>query len=151
MVASRSGLCGLATCFGASTVMLGSAAAEPVAVCDTAVPLGPNSNAVDRIATAEGTAKLDDNRMRCPPIRDGHAVLMRVRFHPYSRNFRTRPPGAEKIPADDLGGRKVETPQPECSADNDAAKTLPMGALHTSRRNSSMPGFRSTQLIADFF
>ena len=31
------GLCGLATCFGASTVMLGSGVAAPVAVCDTAV------------------------------------------------------------------------------------------------------------------
>jgi hypothetical protein len=60
-------LCGLATCFGASTVMPGSGAAEPVAVCDIAVPLGPHNNAVDRIATAEGATKLDDSLMTCPP------------------------------------------------------------------------------------
>ena len=61
------GLCGLATCLGASTVMLGSGVAEAVAVRDIAVPLGPHNNAVDRIATAEGATKLDDNLMTCPP------------------------------------------------------------------------------------
>ena len=65
--AHRFGACGLATCFGASTVTLGSWVAEPVAVCDIAVPLGPHNNAVDRIATAEGAAKLDDNLMTSPP------------------------------------------------------------------------------------
>jgi hypothetical protein len=57
--ATRLGLCGLATCFGAWTVMLGSV--EPVAVCDTAVPLRPHSNAVDKMATAEGATKIDDH------------------------------------------------------------------------------------------
>jgi hypothetical protein len=57
--ATRLGLCGLATCFGAWTVMLGSV--EPVAVCDTAVPLRPHSNAVDKMATAEGATKTDDH------------------------------------------------------------------------------------------
>ena len=86
-----SGLCRLATCFGASTVMLGSGAAEPVAVCDTAVPLRPHSNAVDRIATAEGATGLDDNLMTMSSqIQDGHAVPMRTRYHTYStgQNFR---------------------------------------------------------------
>jgi hypothetical protein len=57
------GLCGLATCFGASTVMPGSWPAGPVAVCDIAVSLRPHSNAVDRIAKAEGATKLEDNLM----------------------------------------------------------------------------------------
>jgi hypothetical protein len=71
------GFCGLATCFGASTVMLGSGAAELAAVCDTAVPLRPHNNAVDRIATAEGSTKLDDNLMTCPPKNwDGQAIPM---------------------------------------------------------------------------
>jgi hypothetical protein len=43
--------------------MLGSGAAGPVSVCDIAVPLWPHSNAVDRIAIAEGTRKLDDDLM----------------------------------------------------------------------------------------
>jgi hypothetical protein len=55
--ATRVGLCGLATCFGATTVMLGSWLAGPVAVCEAAVPL---SNTVDRTATAEGATRLDD-------------------------------------------------------------------------------------------
>jgi hypothetical protein len=46
-------LCGLATCFGAATVTLGSELEEPAA-CDRAVPLRAHSNAADRIATAEG-------------------------------------------------------------------------------------------------
>jgi len=63
------GLCGLATCFGASTVMPGRVP-EPVAVCDTAVPLRAHNNAVDRIATAEGATRLDDILMRrFPKIR----------------------------------------------------------------------------------
>jgi hypothetical protein len=47
-------LCGLATCFGASTVTPGSW------VCEIAVPLRAHNNAVDRIATAEGATGLDD-------------------------------------------------------------------------------------------
>jgi hypothetical protein len=78
--ASCFGLSGLAACFGASTVMLGSGAVEPDAVCDTAVPLGPHSNAVDKIATAEGAAKLDGNLMTCPPIREGNAVPISERI-----------------------------------------------------------------------
>jgi hypothetical protein len=58
------GLCGLATCFGASTETVGSWA-EPVAVCDTA---GPDSRTVDKIATAEGATKLGDNFMTIPPF-----------------------------------------------------------------------------------
>ena len=47
---------GLAVCFGGETVTLGSW----LAVCEAAVPLRPHSNAVDRIATAEGATRLDD-------------------------------------------------------------------------------------------
>ena len=60
MLATGLGLCGLATCFGDSTVTVGSWEAEPVAVCDTA---GPHSKTVDKIATAEGATKLEDNLM----------------------------------------------------------------------------------------
>ena len=56
---TRSSLCGLAACFGATTVMVGSEAA-PVAVCEVA---GPHSRIVDTAATAEGATKLDDNLM----------------------------------------------------------------------------------------
>jgi hypothetical protein len=48
---------GLATCFGATTVMLGSWLVGPVAVCEAAVPF---SNTVDRTAIAEGATRLDD-------------------------------------------------------------------------------------------
>jgi hypothetical protein len=51
-------LFGVTIRFGASTVMVGSGAAEPVAVCGAA---GPHSKTVDKAATAEGTTKLDDN------------------------------------------------------------------------------------------
>ena len=54
------GLCGLATCFGATTVTLGSVVGE-LPVCDIAVPPRPHSNAVDRIATVEGAIRLDDS------------------------------------------------------------------------------------------
>ena len=54
---------GLATGFGATTVMLGSGAATPVSVCDIAVPLRLHSNAVDRIEIAEGAPKFDDELM----------------------------------------------------------------------------------------
>lgn len=56
MFARCFGADGLATCFGASTVTLGSEEAGLVAVCDTA---GPLSNTVDKIATADEAAKLD--------------------------------------------------------------------------------------------
>src|SRR4051794_30125580 len=57
------GVCGLAACFGASTVMRGSALAAPVAACETAVPLRPHSIRVERIVTEQGATKLDDNLM----------------------------------------------------------------------------------------
>ena len=57
---------GLAACFGASTVMLGSGAAEPAAVCDTAVPLKLHSNEIKKIAIAEGTIRLDDILIAIP-------------------------------------------------------------------------------------
>jgi len=47
--APATGRCGLATWFGAWTVMLGSWLLGAVAVCEAAVPL---SNTVDRTATA---------------------------------------------------------------------------------------------------
>ena len=62
----------LATCFGATIVMLGSGVAAPVAVCDTAVPLRPHSNAVDKMAIAEGATMLDEDLMTVSSqIQDG--------------------------------------------------------------------------------
>lgn len=61
MFADGFGLCGLAACFGASTVTGGSGVPEPVAVCDAA---GPHSKTVDKRAAAEGATKLDDNLVR---------------------------------------------------------------------------------------
>jgi hypothetical protein len=58
--APRSDTCGLATCFGASTVTGGRVAAEPVGICDAA---GAMSRTVDKTATAEGTTKPGDNLM----------------------------------------------------------------------------------------
>ena len=59
------GFCGLSTCFGASTTMLGSEVVAPperVAVCDIAVPLRPHrSSAIDKIATASLATKSDEN------------------------------------------------------------------------------------------
>jgi hypothetical protein len=43
--------------------MPGSGVTAPVSVCDIAVPLRLHSNAVDRIAIAEGATKLDDDLM----------------------------------------------------------------------------------------
>lgn len=70
MFTTRAGLCGfatglsgLATCFGSMTVTVGSGVAEPIAVCDTAVPLRPLSNAIDRMAITKGATELDDNLM----------------------------------------------------------------------------------------
>ena len=97
MLAACLGLSGLATCLGASTVMLGSGVAA-VAVCDMAVSLGPHNNAIDRIATAEGATNLDDNLMTCPSkIRDGHAVPTGARYHA----FRIGSPKVAKISDDD--------------------------------------------------
>ena len=51
------GFCGRATCFGASTRMLGSEVVAPpegVAVCDIAVPIGPHSiSAIDKTAACD--------------------------------------------------------------------------------------------------
>ena len=59
--------------------MLGSGAAAPVSGCDIAVPLRLHSNAVDRIAIAEGATKLDDDLMIISDqIQDGHSVPMRT-------------------------------------------------------------------------
>jgi len=78
------GRCGFAACFGASTVMLGSWAG-PVLICDSAVLLRLNSNAVDRSAIAEGATKFDDLLMTIPhQIRDRHPVPMRARYHTYT-------------------------------------------------------------------
>jgi hypothetical protein len=46
--------------------MLGSDVAAPVAVCDTAAPLRPHRNVVDRMAIAEGTTKLNEDFMTIP-------------------------------------------------------------------------------------
>jgi hypothetical protein len=53
-VAVGSALCGLATGFGATTVMAGSEEVAPVSVFDIAVPLRPHSNAIDEM-TARGS------------------------------------------------------------------------------------------------
>jgi hypothetical protein len=56
--ACRCGLTtGLATWFGAWTVMLEAGWRKPVAVCEAAVPL---SSAVDTMATAKGPTNPDD-------------------------------------------------------------------------------------------
>ena len=75
------GVCGLAACFGASTVTAGSCAAEPVAVCDTAVSHGPHNNAVERIATAECAARLDDILTTVLPNPDINALPVRTPYH----------------------------------------------------------------------
>ena len=80
VVVTRVGLFGLATCFGASTVMPGSWLAGPVEVCDIAIPLRPQSKAVDRIATAEGATKLDNDLMTCPP-KSGTEMPAPMRTH----------------------------------------------------------------------
>jgi hypothetical protein len=70
--APRSDMCGLATCFGASTVTGGIVAAEPVGICDAA---GAHSKIVDKAATAEGTTRLDENLMTMSfQIRDGNSA-----------------------------------------------------------------------------
>jgi hypothetical protein len=63
---------GLATCFGASTVTVGSEGAGAVAVCAVA---GPHSKIVDTTATTEGATTLDDNLMTMFSP-GGHAALI---------------------------------------------------------------------------
>jgi hypothetical protein len=78
--------------------MEGSEPAEPVAVCDTA---GPHSKRVDRIATAEGATKLDDNLIT-KSSEGGHAApnALHVTYIPeisepgYRRLKRFLPPSA---------------------------------------------------------
>src|SRR5262249_3427284 len=79
------GLCGRATCLGACTVMLGSWLVGPVAVCDIAVPL---SNAVDRIATAEGATRLDDILIPRSPNPGTNAAPVRTPYHLSNQYFR---------------------------------------------------------------
>jgi hypothetical protein len=132
--ATCAGLCGdlatcrgLATCFGATTVMLGSGAAEPVAVCDIAVSLRLHSNAVDRIAIAEGATKLDNDLMIISgQIQDGHSVPMRTRYHTYSTSkFRIWPLGVETISGDDPP-----------STDSSPARDQPRAVLFWARSGS---------------
>ena len=89
------GLCGLATCFGASIVMEGSGAAEPVAVCDAA---GPHSKTVANTPAAEGATTLNENLMTIP-LEDGHAAPMHPRDHTQlpSRKLRTWPLGVKRF------------------------------------------------------
>jgi hypothetical protein len=57
--------------------MLGSGAGEPVAVCDTAVPLKLHSNEIDKPAIAEGAKRLDEDLMTLSSqIQDDYAVLV---------------------------------------------------------------------------
>ena len=82
--------------------MPGSGAAAPVAVCAIAVPLRLHSNAVDRIAIAEGATKLDDDLMIISDqIQDGHSVPMRRRYHTYLMAKISKCGLVEKISADD--------------------------------------------------
>ena len=61
-LAIRLALCGLATCFGAWTVMAGSGEVVPVAICDIAVPVRPHSSsAINKIGTARLEMKRDEN------------------------------------------------------------------------------------------
>ena len=68
-------LCGLATGFGATTVMLGSEEVAPVSVFDIAVPLRPHSNAIDEM-TARGSdafmlsTQISGAAKRCPETYD---------------------------------------------------------------------------------
>jgi hypothetical protein len=87
LLAACPGRCGLASCFGASTVTVGMVE-EPVAVCDTAVPL---SNEVDKKATARGAIKPEDNLIiMSSRIQDGQPVPT-IHGTQASQNFRIRP------------------------------------------------------------
>jgi hypothetical protein len=82
VLAARSCLCGgLALCSGAVTVTLGRG--ELGAVCETAVPVRPHNNQVDRIATAEGATRLDDVLIIRTP-KSGAATWI---FHPRTKAF----------------------------------------------------------------
>jgi hypothetical protein len=61
--------------------MLGSGVAAPVAVCDIAVPLRLHSNAVDRIAIAEGATKLDNVLMIISDQIRTDIPSRRIRYH----------------------------------------------------------------------
>ena len=75
-------LCGLAICFGASIVTLGSRA------CDVAVPLRPHNNAVARIATAECVIRHDDTLItRSPKCRPRFGLRYLFLFSAVTRNF----------------------------------------------------------------
>jgi hypothetical protein len=57
----------------------GSEVAEPVAVCDIAVPLRPHSSSIDKIATAGLATKDDENLMAMSSQnRDGMPSMRRV-------------------------------------------------------------------------
>jgi len=103
--------CGLATCLGASIVTLGSA--EPGVVCDIAAPVRLHSNAVDRMATAEGATRLDDILISRSPksghkCRPGADIAPRIQpavpFGPAScsgavtRILRSKPPSTSEAP-----------------------------------------------------
>src|SRR5262249_16618047 len=80
------GRCGFATCFGASTLTLGSWAG-PALICDSAVLLRLSSNAVDSSAIADGATRFDDVVMTISishQIRDRHPVPMDGRYHTIS-------------------------------------------------------------------
>jgi len=72
---------GLALCSGAVTVTLGRG--ELGTVCETAVPVRPHNNQVDRIATAEGATRLDDVLIIRTP-KSGAATWI---FHPRNKAF----------------------------------------------------------------
>jgi hypothetical protein len=71
--ADCTGLCGLVTSFGATTVTPGS---EVEFVCEAAGTLRAQSNAVDRRTTAEGTTRLDG--ILITPNPDINAVRVRT-------------------------------------------------------------------------
>ena len=91
-LASR--LCGLATCFGASMVTPGSW------LCDIAVPLRPQNNAVDRMVTA-GATRLDDILMMRTPIPNTKAGPVRTpyRIQPAFRSVGIMSPDIFEIEA----------------------------------------------------
>jgi hypothetical protein len=60
-----SGFCGLAICFGASTVTLGSVSCSGVVGCDIAGL--PSSNAIAQLATNGPATKNDEFFTLCPP------------------------------------------------------------------------------------
>lgn len=65
--------------FGASTVTLGSEAAEPGGICDSAEPLRLHSSSIDTIARAGLATKSDENLIvTSSRNRDGQAVPMRT-------------------------------------------------------------------------